>query len=308
MASQVTTPSQLSLGKWLTDNAIILAGVLAIVVPTMISVAQRSWSTEQGGHGPIVLATGLWLLYREWQLARPYFDPPPLSHVLVGFVPFAILYFAARVAAIYELEGYFGYALLVVVLYSVAGGRALRMMWFPLVYMAFLFPPPDTVVAMVTNPLKVSLSSAVVNVLYHLGLPIASAGVTIQVGQYELLVADACSGLNSLISLSAISLFYVYLRHHANPRYALVLVLTVLPVAILANVVRILFLVLLTYYGGEAVAQGFLHQFAGLTMFLIALIAIFSFDYLLGKLLPGLARGTTPISSIFDRPKAEPAS
>ncbi len=147
-----------------------------------------------------------------------------------------------------------------------------------------------------------------VNALYHLGMPIAQAGVTIQIGQYELLVADACSGLNSLISLSAISLFYVYLRHHAHPRYALVLVLAVLPIALLANMVRILFLVLLTYFAGEAIAQGFLHDFAGLTMFLVALIAIFSLDYLLGKLLPGLSRNNDPLVAMFDNRKAEPAS
>ncbi len=104
------------------------------------------------------------------------------------------------------------------------------------------------------------------------------------VGQYELLVAAACSGLNSIISLTAISLFYVYLRHQARWRYALFLVLLVVPIALLANFMRVIILILLTYYAGEATAQGFLHNFAGLFMFAIALVTIFAIDELVRPL------------------------
>ena len=274
--------------KWILANPVLLTGLLAVFLPTMLFVSQDSWSTEQGAHGPIVLATGLWLLVREWKLAQPYAKPAPTRTVLLILIPLLALYYISRVSAIVEVEGYIMYSLLVLALFSVIGPRALRVLWFPLFYMLFMFPPPETIVAAVTNPLKVALSGWSVNLLYHLGYPIAQQGVTIQIGQYELFVADACSGLNSLISLSAISLFYVYLRHHANFRYAMIMFVTVAPVAIFANFVRIMFLVLLTYYGGEAVAQGFLHDFAGMTTFMTALISIFLLDHLFGKLWPGL--------------------
>jgi exosortase len=235
-----------------------------------------------------VLATGLWLLAREWRNARPLFQPPPGRQVALLFVPVLLLYFVSRVSHIVETEGYLMYALLVVTLFSFAGWPGLKPMWFPLVYLLFVLPPPETLVAMVTNSLKIFLSESAVWLLYHLGYPVASAGVTIQVGQYQLLVAEACAGLNSLISLSAIALFYVYLRHHANARYALLLFLAILPVAVFANLVRILILVLLTYHAGESAAQGFLHDFAGMTMFMTALIAIFAIDHLVGLLWPGL--------------------
>ncbi len=108
--------------------------------------------------------------------------------------------------------------------------------------------------------------------------------VTMQIGQYQLFVAQACSGLNSLVSLSAISLFYVYVRHQENWRDAFILVLMIVPVAVFANFVRILILILLTYYGGESAAQGFLHNFAGLTMFVTALLTIFALDALIQPL------------------------
>lgn len=273
---------------WIVANPVLVAGALAVLIPTLLLVGRESWSTEQGAHGPIVLATGLWLLVREWHQARPLFSPPPGKLVALFFVPLLILYFVSRVSHIVETEGFLMYGLLVATLYSFAGWQALKRMWFPLLYLLFVFPPPETIVAMVTNPLKIGLSHGAVEMLYWLGYPTASEGVMIRIGQYELLVAEACSGLNSLISLSAIALFYVYLRHHANVRYSLLMFLTVLPVAIFANFVRIIILVLLTYHAGEAAAQGFLHDFAGMTMFMTALIAIFAIDHLFGLLWPGL--------------------
>ena len=276
---------------WVIANPVLVAGVLAVLIPTMLLVANQSWSTEQGAHGPIVLATGLWLLWREWGNARLLAQPAPGKVVAIAFAILLPLFFISRVSNIVETEGFLMYALVVTVLYSFIGWNALKVLWFPLVYLLFVLPPPDTLVAMVTNPLKIFLSESAVQLLYTLGYPIAASGVTIQVGQYQLLVAEACAGLNSLISLSAIALFYVYLRHHANVRYSLLMFLAILPVAAFANFVRIVILVLLTYHGGEAAAQGFLHDFAGLTMFMTALITIFAIDHLFGLLLPGLKRG-----------------
>ena len=282
--------TRFELVNWMIANPVLGAGILAILIPTLLLVARESWSTEQGAHGPIVLATGLWLLWREWKNAAPLARPAPGLPVALLFAVMLPLYFISRVSNIVETEGYLMYGLIVAVLFSVIGWDALKKLWFPLLYLLFVLPPPETVVAMVTNPLKIILSESAVGFLYLFGYPIASSGVTIQVGQYQLLVAEACAGLNSLISLSAISLFYVYLRHHANLRYSLLMILAIVPVAVFANFVRIILLVLLTYHGGEAAAQGFLHDFAGLTMFMTALITIFAIDHLFGLLFPGLKR------------------
>jgi exosortase len=132
--------------------------------------------------------------------------------------------------------------------------------------------------------MKIGLSQVAIRLLDLFGYPIGGRGVMIYIGQYELLVAAACSGLNSIISLSAVSLFYIYVRHEANLRYALLLTLLIVPVALAANLVRVIILILLTYYAGEAAAQGFLHNFAGIVMFAAALLFIFLADELLMKL------------------------
>lgn len=265
---------------WMIANPVLAIGLAALVVPTMRYVASASWSTEQGAHGPIVLAAGLWLLARQWRAAMQWAARPEGWRVAALFIPLLVLYFLARATQIIEVEGYLMYALLLTVLYASVGSRPMKMLWFPLFFLLFVFPPPDTLVAAVTQPLKIAISQAAIGLLYWLGYPIAGAGVTIQVGQYQLFVAEACSGLNSLISLSAISLFYVYMRHQANWRYAALLMLAAIPVAVFANYIRVLILILLTYYGGDAMAQGFLHDFAGITMFMTALLTMIGLDRL----------------------------
>ena len=149
-----------------------------------------------------------------------------------------------------------------------------------LVYLAFTLPPPDTTVAAITQPIKIAISEWAVTLLGAAGYPIASSGVTIQIGQYELLVAAACAGLNSILTLTALCLFYVYLRRRSNPVAFFVIALAAIPVAIISNFVRVLVLVLITYHLGEAAAQGFIHDFAGLLMFTVALLTIFGIDKL----------------------------
>ena len=172
------------------------------------------------------------------------------------------------------------YGALIGAAYFMFGPTLMRAIWFPLVYLAFTLPPPDTIVAFVTQPIKIAISQWTVSLLYLVGYPVASSGVTIQIGQYQLLVAAACAGLNSIVTLAALCLFYVYLRHRSNPIAFLVISLAAIPVAVVSNFVRVVVLVLVTYHFGDSAAQGFLHDFAGLLMFSVALLTIFGVDKL----------------------------
>ena len=199
----------------LADLALII-GVAAILLPTMIEVGQFNWTTEQGGHGPIVMAIGLWLLWREVKSSSA---PRKPGNPVIGSLALAGLlavYLVSRITGILEIEALAMYGALIVAAYMLFDGALVRSIWFPLLYLALTLPPPDSVVAAVTQPIKIAISEWAVSLLYALGYPIASSGVTIQIAQYELLVAAACAGLNSIISLGAICLFYGYLRHRTN--------------------------------------------------------------------------------------------
>lgn len=256
----------------------VLIGLAAVTFPTWKYITTQSWSTEQGSHSPLVLAAGLWLLIRLFPKTKSVQHRPAPLLAFLAIASTAIAMVVLRVAAVIELEVYALYALFLAVLYAFVGRRAMAILWFPLFFLAFAAPLPDSLVAALTNPLKLWISEAAVSLLYAFGYPVASSGVTIQIGQYQLLVAAACAGLNSLITLTALTLFYVYICHSDRRGYMALLTLLAVPVAIFSNLVRVLILVLLTYYGGEAAAAGFLHNFAGLTTFAVALVTIYAVD------------------------------
>lgn len=271
----------------------LIVGILALVVPSFISLARQVWSTEAGVHGPIVLATGVWLIVRragEIKAVRR----PGSNAVTAAIIGLSLLFYVfGRAFDFIFLEiGALG-GVLVGLFYLLCGGEAVRRMWFPIFYLGFLIPLPGWFVDQITAPLKSYISWSATELLQRVGYPVAREGVTLYIAQYQLLVEDACAGLNSIISLTAISLFYIYILHNANWRYSLFLVLWIIPVAMLANLVRVLALVLITYYWGNAAAQGYLHSTAGLVMFATALIGIFAVDGLMTPVRKRLSKEKT---------------
>lgn len=277
--------------RWRLDWALLplLVGVLALVVPTLQRVAGVSWSTEQGAHGPIVLAIAVWLFVRRWPAVREAAQPG--SPWLGGLALMGALlsYLVCRIIGSVTLESVSAYGALLSALYLFVGFRGMRQAWFPILYFLFVLPPPGSWVAVATQPLRLQISAAAVSFLSLFGLPVAQSGLTIFIGQYTLEVRAACGGLNSLISLSAIGLFYAYIRHSSDVRrsgdlvYYGLLFCGIVIMAVLANFIRVMLLVLITYYLGNDAAQGFLHQFAGMVMFIVALTGTMALDGLLSR-------------------------
>lgn len=268
----------------------LLIGLAAVLVPTLIRLAQENWSTEAGMHGPIVFATGLWLIARERNAITALARPGSPTLFLLAAVPAFALYVFGHAFGFLSLEVTALLGLTGAITYLYLGAAVLRHLWFPILYLCFLIPPPGWFLDWVTAPLKTGISVAAVELLQPLGYPIVRGGVMLYVAQYQLLVKDACAGLNSIVSLTAIGLFYIYLLHRASWRYSLYLLCWILPMAVLANFVRVVMLVLITYHFGDAMAQGFLHSTAGLLMFVTALAGIFAVDGLSSPIRKRLAR------------------
>jgi exosortase B len=170
------------------------------------------------------------------------------------------------------------------------GTRAVRALWFALFFLVFMIPLPGFIVDTATGPLKQYISVIAENVLYAAGYPIARSGVMLTVGPYQLLVADACSGLHSMFSLSAMGLLYLYLMQRTSIARNLIIMAAILPIAFVANVVRVMVLVLVTYHLGDEAGQGFLHGFAGIMLFIIGLLFLFVLDWVLGFIFPDRPR------------------
>ena len=103
----------------------------------------------------------------------------------------------------------------------------------------------------------------------------------LQIGQYQLLVADACAGLQTLLTLEALGLFYLNLVNHSSVYRNVILAILIVPISFSANVIRVIVLTLITYHFGDAAGQGFLHDFAGMVLFVSALVLILSVDGIL---------------------------
>lgn len=270
----------------------LIIGIAALVIPTLFGISEVSWATEQGAHGPIVLAIGIWLVARRWPAiisqgvpGRGLIGWPLLIATLIG-------YWVARIVGSIVIESAMLYLALVTALYLFVGLRAIRASWFPIAYLLFVLPPPGSWVATATQPLRLEISQYAVNFLALLGYPVARSGLIIYIDQYLIEVKAACGGLNSIISLTAIGLFYAYIRYNANVRYTAVLFFVIVFMAVVANFVRVVALILITHYFGNGAAQGFLHEFTGLTMFTVAMGGMFLFDMLAAPLRRALSPGT----------------
>lgn len=265
-------------------NLVFWLAIAALAVPTLQQLAVHAWGKDQSAHAPIVLATAIWLFSHAYRDAAAVAVPPKWRATAIILVSCLALYAAARITGLLEVRALAAYLTAVTILFALGGWPMLRVLWFPIAYSAFLVPIPDTVIDVGTQPIKLAISSGVVELLEFFTYPVAQSGVSIFIGQFELLIAAACSGLNSLISLTAIGSFYVYLRRAATVRYTVVLVAAIVPIAVLANFIRVLVLVLITYHAGEATAQGFLHETSGMFLFVFSLAAIFGLDQLLSAL------------------------
>ena len=255
-------------------------------IPTIKTLGEQVWSREAGAHGPIVLLTGAWLVWRKAPELRAMSAPgsPWLTALILALALPLYVFGQAYDFISLEVAGLYGVGL--AIMHALCGVRAMLKTWFPLFYLAFLIPPPGWFMDSITAPLKLFVSYVTTAGLQAVGIPVFREGVTLMVAQYQLLVEDACSGMNSITGLVAISLFYIYLQRNASWRYSLLLVCLVIPIAVLANVIRVATLVLLTYFFGDAVAQGFLHMAAGMLLFTSALLLIFLIDNLLSLALP----------------------
>lgn len=276
--SSKTQPSQgiQSWQHWLP----VLLGLLAMYLPTFWDLSQGLWSKEQHFHQPIVAGLALWLFwrgYRSWQ-------PLGQSNAVLAWLPvgFGILcYVLGRSQVFQPLEVASLIPLLGGLLWLVGGAAALRAMWFPVLFIAFAVPLPDSLLDPVLLPLKMLVSNLVEQGLYSLGYPIARDGVVLNIGPYRMFIADACSGLNSMISLAAIGSLYIYIREHPSKLQNFILLLGIVPLAFSANMARVASLVLATYHGGDAVGQK-VHDYAGMLEIAALMLGFVLFDSLVG--------------------------
>ena len=254
-----------------------------------VILSRTLWRGEDQAHGPIVLATVLFLVYeKRHALASVYLQSkfnttqsstnhsnyswmlPQIIGVIL-LITGLFCFIVGHSQDIHILE--IGSQIPVIggILLITLGFLALKVMWFPLFFIVFMLPLPGFFLDAVTMPMKMAVSYVVDNILFWFDYPISREGVVLQIGQYKLLVADACAGMHTLVSLEALGLLYLQLVKHNSIFRNLTLASLIIPISFAANVTRVIVLTLVTYYFGDAVGQGFIHKFAGMLLFIVAL-------------------------------------
>jgi exosortase B len=260
----------------------IILGLAVLYLPSLYDLFTGIWSQDEQMHGPIVLGISVWLLYRNWTAMEDAARGQQASNWGWPIFIFGLfLYSIGRSQDILLFEIGSAIWLLVGLLLLQRGTAALKAQWFALFFMLFMVPLPGAVVDTVTMPMKMAVSYVAEHVLYWAGYPIGRNGVILQIGQYMLLVADACAGLHTLLTLEALGLLYLNIVRRDSFFRNVGLAVLIVPISFTANVIRVMTLSLITYHFGDAAGQGFLHGFAGMVLFLSALLLILSFDTML---------------------------
>ena len=197
-------------------------------------------------------------------------------------VPLILLGIMAVFFGVYGAELFLSRISLVLIvaglIWTLLGRDVLRAVRFPLAVLLLAIPFPAIIFNQITFPLQLLASKLASNLLPLLGVPVFREGNVIQLPAMKLEVAEACSGIRSLMSLFTLAVFYGYFLEKTTVR-RWILALASIPIAVAANALRIVGTGLCVQYWDPSKGEGFFHEFSGWVMFVISL----SFLYLLHR-------------------------
>jgi exosortase B len=278
--SLATSTGTASGARFLPGVALAL-GLLLMYGPTAWNASHNLWTSEEYAHGPIIIAVSAWWFWHRRLRFRAAAGEGGGTGAWVLLLAGGAIYAIGRAEQIWLLEIGSSMPMLAGSIAALYGWRAVREIRFAILFLFFAIPLPGAIVDEITAPLKLGVSVTAEELLYLTGYPVAREGVVLSLGQYKLLIADACSGLYSITSLLALTVVYLNAVHTAGRAHNLLLLASSVPIAFAANVLRVMALGLITYYWGDAAGQGYLHGTAGIMTFVTALLLLLATDALL---------------------------
>lgn len=160
------------------------------------------------------------------------------------------------------------------------GSKILKKIWFPVAFLVFMIPAPLVVITNISFKMKIFAAKIATGLLNNMGLNAVREGSLIKMPHAYVVVDDVCSGLRSLISLTALGGIFAYWMN-ANILKRIILFLSTIPIAIVTNVFRVIFLSSIAEIWGPEYAVGFTHDFSGFLVFAMAFILLFAVGRLL---------------------------
>jgi exosortase A len=269
-APTLATPSR-PLPLWQT--AIITGLLLWLYFPTLTHLVGQWWSDPNFSHGFFVPLFSAFVVWQERSRLAALNPRPSWGGLL--FLVFGIFVlivgqmgaelFLSRLSLLIALAG-------LIVLFL--GWRFFRALVFPWAFLLLMIPIPGIIFSQITFPLQLLASKVACTTLPWMGVPVLCEGNVLHLTHIDLEVAEACSGIRSLMSLATLAVIYGYLMER-NTAVRVLLAVASIPIAVAANSLRIVGTGMLAEYWNPDKAQGFFHEFSGWIIFMVSLLMLY---------------------------------
>jgi len=253
----------------------LLAGVFILLYAPTFRALYETWKTDEDySHGFLIIPISLYLIWkkREELLSRP---GHPSNWGFAILMLWAVMYFLGYVGEISTFVSYSMIVFLFGAVITLLGFGIAKAVAFPILFLIFMIPIPAEIYTTFTNPMKLMATTSSVWFLHLFNVPVLQEGNLMHLPNYSMKVVMACSGMRSLISVTALALLMGYLLLTSNAR-RLALFLLSIPVALLGNMLRITVTGMLAYFVSSEMAEGYSHTMAGLVTFVLSFILLFA--------------------------------
>lgn len=252
---------------------IVIALLVLSYVPTFLWMKARFLEVDTYySHGFLVPLVFLFLVWTKREDLKKS-KIAPMNIGLILLVPAFLLHLIAYRWGINFISGFS----LVIALFGLSfylfGAAITRHLTFPLCFLVFMVPLPQVMIITISFKMKIFAAQVATSIIKLFGIPSVRMGSVVYLPNTSLTIGDPCSGLRSLISLTALGALYAYLAKISKIR-RVVLFLVSIPLALVANVIRIVLLLIVAFVYGSEVATGKFHDISGFLLFIIALAGL----------------------------------
>jgi exosortase len=273
-------------------TALTIALAMGIFAPILYYLVRHWKIVPDYSHGFLVAPLAV---YFAWE-RREHLKRIPIDQSWWGLVPLALGALALAIGRLgVELMAMRTAFVLTVIglVMLLLGWRMFRALAFPLLFLFLMIPLPQSLANTITFPLQLIASDLAMTPLYWLEIPALREGNIIHLAGTQLLVAEACSGLRSVMALGTLGVVFAYF-FRKNMIERILIVLSTLPIAILVNAFRVALTGYLTHRFGQAAAEGIIHQTEGFFTFGLAFCLLLLEAWLLQRLWPRSWRRSRP--------------
>ncbi|MBU1193720.1 MAG: exosortase/archaeosortase family protein [Proteobacteria bacterium] len=255
---------------------------LTVFYPVLPQLIDAWLNHSDESHGILV---PLICLYLAWQKKDRLAEENAQTSltglwILMASMAIYLASFAGSVAVVSRLM--IVTSLIGIVLF-VYGRRIFKILAFPMMFAFFMVPVPESIVGMISLPLQLFATDISAFLIHAVNVPVYQEGNMLYFAQTQLEVAEACSGIRSITALTMLSVLFVYLLEFTLWKKVVIL-LSAVPIALIANIVRVTGTGILAHFFGAQVARGFLHDFSGMVVFIFGLAVLFIEVNILKKL------------------------